>query len=38
VFAGALNATTPQSVSAIQQASEAALLSGKSTAKQAAVS
>ncbi len=38
VFAGALNATTPQSVSAIQQASEAALLSGGSSAKHAAVS
>ena len=37
VFAGALNATTPQSVSTIQQASEAASLSEKSAAKQAVV-
>jgi CubicO group peptidase (beta-lactamase class C family) len=37
-FAGALNATTPQSISAIQQASEAALLSGGSSANHTIVS
>ncbi len=37
VFAGAVNAATPQSVSVLQQASEAALLSGESSVPEAKV-